>query len=147
MEERVIQRFWLDLLYFAKRETQLHSKRLANVPKGHDCKASSGFKGISYLYEIHDNRGYAHILLEGPKDYNKSIFRQLEQWKVEIHASFGDELEWHLMPNQKSSYFGKYFRSGGLLQLERWPEIQGEMIDTMVRLERTIPTFLARLKT
>jgi hypothetical protein len=146
MEERVRKQFWFGLLRAADKHTQLHSKHLTELPKGHDCKVPTGVTGVSYLYEIRDTRGYSHIYINGPKEYNKDVLRQLEQWKVEIHAAFVDELEWHLKPEQKSSYFGKYFWSGGLQHQDRWPEIQREMIDAMVRLQRTMPQFFDRLK-
>ena len=146
MEERLRQQFWSDLLHLALRQTGLHSSLLKRVPKGHDCKVPTGVTGIYYLYEISDRRGYSHIYLNGSKEYNKSRFKCLEQWKQEIHEAFGDELLWYLMPQQKSSYFGKYFYSGGLADQDRWPAIQQEMVDAMVRLERTMPPFFARLK-
>jgi hypothetical protein len=66
----------------------------------------------------------------------------LYEHKTDIEETFGESLEWQLMPGQKSSYI-RYTISGfNLRNLEIWGELQEKLIDAMIRLERAFRPYI-----
>jgi len=63
-----------------------------------------------------------------------------------IEQAFGDSLEWLRQDDIKASRIHYVIPGGGLLDRDRWPEIQRRMVDAMVRLERALKPEIQRLK-
>jgi hypothetical protein len=51
------------------------------------------------------------------------------------------------MDQHKGCRIACYFTSGGLKDRDRWPEIQEDLVDAMVRLENALKPHIRRLRT
>ena len=72
----------------------------------------------------------------GEADWNKKVFNTFLQNKAEIEASFGEPLDWQLLPDKRASRI-RYVISGyGLKDKDQWDELQGQLVDAMIRLEK-----------
>jgi hypothetical protein len=49
------------------------------------------------------------------------------------------------MDEHRSSYIRYFLPGGGLKGQDQWPEIQGRMIDTMVRFEKALKPHIMQL--
>jgi hypothetical protein len=83
------------------------------------------------------DRGIVNLYIDnGDAEWNKSEYIRLFEHKTEIEESFGEALEWYLMPEQKSSYIRFTVSGYNLRDRESWIESQDKLIDAMIRLER-----------
>jgi hypothetical protein len=81
----------------------------------------------------------------GADDENLHIFDALHAAKMEIEDAYGGPLEWLRLENRRACRIVHRINLGGYLDEERWPEIQEEMIDAMVRLESALRPHIASL--
>ena len=90
--------------------------------------------------ELYIDRGKAS------EEENKRIFDQLIADKEKIEDSFGGKLEWQRLEGRKACRIREKFMSGGYRDEEKWPEIFEQMVDAMVRLEKSIRPFILKLE-
>jgi hypothetical protein len=76
---------------------------------------------------------------------SKRIFDALYARKEVLEQVFGERLEWQRRDNQRASHIVCVVPGGGLQNRDRWPEIQDEMVDAVVRLERALRPEIRRL--
>lgn len=73
----------------------------------------------------------------GDKKANKAIFDQLLADKDAIEADFGRPLEWKRLDDKRASrVICELNGMGGLLEVDRWDDLQDRMIDTMIRFDK-----------
>jgi hypothetical protein len=143
-ERHVLRReFWKQLLDRAKRRTTLHAS--ISPPKDNWISAGSGRSGITYNYTIRMNDVQVELYIyTGNVESSRDIFDGLSGHKAEIEAAFGDPLQWLRDENRSFCSIRYVMPSGGLLNKDRWTEIQDAMIDAMVRLEKAVKPFLKK---
>lgn len=125
----------------AKTRTPLH----ANVKVGNHNSfgVSAGKRGLSYGYIVVMDRGIVNLYINnGNLEWNKDEFTRLYEHKTEIEEVFGEKLEWHLMPEQKSSYIRFTISGYNLRNIDTWVEFQDKLIDAMIRLEKAFRPFI-----
>lgn len=149
LAERYVIRykFWKELLERAKEKTRLHS----HISHGHFSwiGTGAGKSGLGFNYTITKHDGKAELYIDRGKDSdeeNKAIFDELFSHKKEIEKEFGGPLYWERLDTKKASRVSKRIDLGGYRDDEKWPEIQDALIDTMIRLERSLRPFIAKLK-
>ena len=137
----VIQNFLKELLEKSKSKTSLHAK--VSLGAHNYFAATAGKKGLRYGYIMLMDQGIVNLYIDnGETDWNKSEFTRLYEHKTNVEETFGESLEWQLMPRQKSSYI-RYTISGfNLRNLEIWGELQDKLIDAMIRLERAFRPYI-----
>jgi hypothetical protein len=138
-------RFWQGLLEIAKRKTQLHSN--ISPTEYHWISTGAGIGGVSYNYVIRQHGGTVEVFF-GRKDgaANKQMFDELHSHKREIEQSFGEELSWERLDGKLGSKIAHHVEVGGYQDPEQtWTLAQNGMVDAMIKLERSIKPFLARL--
>jgi hypothetical protein len=139
--------FWQSLLQRSKDKTRLFSN--ISPTKDHWLSTGAGRSGISFTYfALMDSAGI-ELYIDHDHDTgkkNKEIFGQLYKQKDAIEKEFGDELEWQRLDDKRACRIKKIFNQGGLLNKEIWPELQDEMIDAMIRFEKTIKPRLAKVE-
>jgi hypothetical protein len=69
----------------------------------------------------------------------------LHRQKDTIEQEFGDQLEWLPEDKAKMCLIRYVLLGGGLRNQDRWEELQDQMIDAMVRLERALRPHIKRL--
>lgn len=139
------RRFWEQLLEAAKKKTPLH----AAISPGIDnwLGTGAGKSGTRWTYVIRMEDAQVELYIDrgdGSEEWNKSIFDKLYKHRHEVEQSFGGELEWQRLEGKRACRIRKVIEDGGLANEDRWPEIQGEMVDTMIRFEKFLRPYVER---
>ena len=139
--------FWQGLLDRSKEKTKL----FANISPGryHWLGTGAGRSGVTFNYLIVTD--YASVELYIDHDHetgakNKAIFDALAAQKEAIEREFGGPLEWERLDDKRASRIRKRFTDGSLADPETWPQLQDEMIDAMIRLDKALRGRLANVK-
>ena len=144
-ERHVLRKeFWGQLLQRAKEKTSLHS----NVSSGTEnwISAGAGRSGLGYNYLILMSDARVELYIDrADAATNKRIFDSLYAEKDAIESAFGAPFEWQRLDSRKACRISYALHVGGLLDKERWPEIQTQMIDKMLQLERTFKPYIQSL--
>lgn len=137
-------RFWEQLLTRAHEAgVALH----ANRAPSDDAWLSAGGAGRSgfswtYLIWMEDKSGIELSFGNTDARVNKAAFDYLHARKPEIESAFGSELEWERLDEKNSSRVRKLYHGAGLIDENRWPEIQDRMIDAMHRFHEAVQPHL-----
>ncbi|MFH2146312.1 MAG: DUF4268 domain-containing protein [Candidatus Omnitrophota bacterium] len=139
--------FWKTLLEKSKEKTTLHG----NISPGtaNWIGAGSGVRGLGFNYSVTYKFGQAELYIDRGKDCdeeNKRIFDELHSKKAEIEKDFGEKLRWERLDDRRASRISKRIDYAGLVDREKWPKLQDEMIDAMIRLERALKKHIKSLK-
>ncbi len=106
----------------------------------------SGKSGIRYIYIIRNNGASLEIYIDkGDFEKNKGIFDELKKYKSEIENAFGNSLVWDRLDENRASVIRYPVSDFGLINEDRWPEIQDQMIDAMIRLEKAFQPYILKL--
>ncbi|MCB9858992.1 MAG: DUF4268 domain-containing protein [Phycisphaeraceae bacterium] len=136
--------FWTGLLEEAKKRTQLH----ANISPSQVnwIGASSGIAGCMYVYVVGQTWWRTELYIDRGRDLstqNKHIFDAIAQKQREIESAFGQPLNWERLDDKQACRISFASDTGGYRsERELWPNIQSDMIDTMIRFEAAIRTSL-----
>lgn len=141
--KRLRQRFWAGLLERAKDRTQLHAGRPSS---GTGMFVYPGVKNLMLTYGIHRHSAWIGLVIRGGHEPARQVFRQLEAHASEIDTAFGQPLEWWEPDDRPNCTIGIQIVRGGYRDEEQWPEIQDEMIDAMIRLEKALRPYLDTLE-
>jgi hypothetical protein len=138
--------FWAHLLERAKSRTKLH----ANISPSRDSwiSAGAGRYGLGFNYVILQHSGRVELYIDrgrGAEDTNKAIFDSLHQERDAIERVFGEPLEWQRLDGKRACRISKKIEIGGYKDREKWPEIQDEMIQKMIRLSKSLKPHIAKL--
>ena len=140
-------KFWTQLLETAKNKTKLH----ATISPGQYSwiGTGAGKSGLSYNYVIQKHEAKVELYIDKGKDTgeeNIKIFEELEKNKTDIENIFGEPLSWEKLEQKRACRIAKYFTSGGYRDDElKWPAIINEMIDGMVKLEKSLDKYIKKL--
>ncbi|MGP8049971.1 MAG: DUF4268 domain-containing protein [Desulfobaccales bacterium] len=137
-EKQIIrQRFWTQLLGYAKTQTDLHAK--ISPPQGGWVGINAGSRGLTYCYSITKHHSTVELYIDRGKDSqeeNENIFDKLMTFKKEIDEVFDGPLEWEKLEGKRACRIKKTIAEGGYLDEEqKWPKIQEIMVSTMIRFE------------
>lgn len=136
--------FWTQLLEIVKRRTRLH----ANISPGRDywIGTSAGRSGLVYNYVVRQKSCSVELYIDrGEEGSNKAIYDQLVADQAMIEAAYGSPLKWERLDGKRACRISAQLSVGGLVDEERWPEIQENLVDTMIRFEAAIRGPLSRL--
>lgn len=138
-------KFWGKLLEKSKLITKLHSNVSPNP--GGWISASAGKSGLQFNYVLGlDGVRIELYIDQGHTEWNKEVFNTLLLHKSEIEQVFGDELDWQLLPTKKASRIRYLFSGNGLNDPGHWEELQNQMIDSMIRMEKAFRPFIDQLR-
>ena len=108
--------------------------------------ASAGVDNISFRYAIKIHSSHAQLFRRGRRDETdadvRRSYNRLARHRSQIEARFDDELEWRPPVGSRNWHIVAPIPDGGLFDPERWPELQDEMIETMLRLEDAVAPIL-----
>lgn len=149
MAERYIirEKFWTQLLNYSKQKTKLH----ANIsPTQHNwLGTSAGKQGLGYNYALRKNEAQVEFYIDRGKEKgeeNKEIFDQLNSKKAEIEKAYGEGLNWERLEGKRACRISKKITMGGYRdEEEKWPQIHEAMVDSMIRLSKSLKSHIAKL--
>jgi hypothetical protein len=147
LAERHVMRleFWKQLLEQAKINTPIFANR--SPTKDNWISVSAGKSGFSYGYVIRMEDAQVEFYIDhGSAEKNKSIFEKILSQREQIENSFGRPLDWQKLDNKQACRVRYVFAGGGLTDKEKWPEIQMQMIDGMVNLQKAIQPVINQMK-
>lgn len=138
-------KFWKGLIALARERRTRH----ANIKPGahHWLGASCGIRGLGLNYVIVQECGIAELYIDrGDVEENKRIFDQLHARKEQIENAFRGTLSWERLDTKRACRIKHVIERGGYRSPEdEWPQIQSEMIDTMIRLDAALRPALESL--
>jgi len=140
--------FWTGLLERAGQRTSLHST-ISPQPSGW-IWAGAGVRGLSLNYGIKQHAASVGLYIDrgkGEDEQTESIFRQLEAHQSEVEATYGGPVNWDPLEGKRACWVGVQFSRGGYRDDEEtWPEIQDEMIEAMIKLEKALRPYIDTLE-
>lgn len=138
--------FWSQLLERSKGKTNLGLNRTPSTR--HWFSVATGKANVTYnYYVLKDHAAIALYIDSGGQTRNKAIFDELYAQKNLIEAEFGLELEWMRLDDKRASRIRKqYWDSGSLVNQDSWPSLQDLMIGEMIRFDKVLRPFIARIK-
>lgn len=132
-----VREFLRSLLERASTRTLLHAKIRVGV--NNYVSASAGTRGITYQYIAVMDRGNVDLYIDSnDKEWNKSVFKTLFSQRQEIERSFGEELEWQLLPNNRASRVRYTIYGYDLRDRDQWEPFQDRLINAMIKLDKVI---------
>jgi hypothetical protein len=142
------KKFWEGLLSRALKKTDLHAD--ISPTEYNWIGSTAGMRGLGYQYHLRKDGGSVMLYIDRGTDHaelNKKLFDVLYASHDEIDRAFGTPLVWD-RSNETQASFVKYDMSlGGWRDDQaKWPTIQDEMIDAMIRLDRALSPHIVKLK-
>ncbi|MBI9045409.1 MAG: DUF4268 domain-containing protein [Anaerolineaceae bacterium] len=133
--------FWRRLLEKARTRTKLHS--MVSPGNRNWIFGSGGKTGFLFMYVIRKSEAQIDLYIDR-KDtsINKRIFDEIHYYKSEIENVFGAPLSWLRLDNKQACRIQYVFSKYGLDDTAHWDEIQDQMIDGMIRLEKATKPFI-----
>jgi hypothetical protein len=142
------RRFWETFLERARQKTKLYNTLSPTIDNW--ISLSSGKPGVSFQTTIKQHGATVQLLIDrgkGSDAENRVIFDQLFGHKDKIEAEFGAPLEWYKPEGVRLCRIIYEIEAGGYRDDEaKWPEIQNQIIDAMVRLERALRPFIQTIQ-
>jgi hypothetical protein len=136
--------FWKGLLSINKNKTEYFSN--TKPKKYYDAYCSSGIAGIGYYYAIkQESVSIGLSINRDTKDKNNYIFNKLLEYKNEIEKIFGEELGWMNTKDIKSSWIYKEYKYAGLKDVDKWEDLQKDMVNGMVKLIDAFDKYIREL--
>lgn len=138
--------FWKQLLEKSKKKTNLHANISPSIYSW--IGAGSGKRGLGFNYAVTYKHGQVELYIDRGKDSdeeNKRIFDELQSHKNEIEKDFGDKLKWERLDNRRASRISKRFDYSGLNDREKWDKLQEDMIEAMIRLEKSLKKYIKNI--
>jgi len=147
--ERYVERrrFWSALLELAKLKTRLHAN-ISPSQYGH-ISTSAGKQGLGYRYYVTQHAAGAELYIdrgEERDEENKRIFDMLHNHKDAIESTFGELLVWDKLERRRGCRVRKLITSGGYRDENRWIEIQEQLVEAMIRLDRALKPYIKQLE-
>ena len=139
--------FWKGLLEKCKEKTKLFSN--ISPSRYHWIATGAGKSGLSFSFVILNDWAQVELYIDydhGTGEKNKVIFDALYAHKEAIEKEFGGPLHWERLDDKRASRVRKRFTDGGLTSPDTWPVLQEKMIDSMIRLDKTLRLRLAKIE-
>lgn len=136
--------FWRQLLEKEKTKTKLHAKVSPGIENWISTGAGKSGLGFNYVVRM-DNAQVELYIDRGEAGWNKRVFNTFLQHKKEIEDIFGGPLDWQLLPDKRASRIRFVISSYGLKDQEHWDELQNQLIESMIKLEKALRNHIKML--
>jgi hypothetical protein len=140
----VIRReFWKYLLEKSSSKTDLFKN--ISPSQNNWIGTGSGVRGVPYNFVASNQYARVEIYIDrGDKEINKYIFDSFQKQQSEIEEKFGNPLVWERLDQKRASRI-KFETNGNISDREQWGEMSDFMINSMIKLEKTFNTYMAKI--
>ena len=97
--------------------------------------------GLSYIITKGDAR-IEFYFNSSDGELNLERYNYLFTKKHEIERDYGEPLSWDYKEGRKQTCIKAFIKIGGLDDEDKWAEIQDEMIDKTIRLEKAVRPYI-----
>jgi hypothetical protein len=137
--------FWKGLLDRAKILAPKLSK--FSPSKENWFSIGAGKTGFSYAFVIRMNDAHVEIYIDpGDANKNKQVFDTLYAHRERIERGFGKALDWQKLDEKRACRIRYLIEDFGLVDVDNWPELQKQMIEAMVQLQKTFKPEISKLR-
>jgi hypothetical protein len=137
LRHQLRQEFWTQLLEKAKVLTPNFANKAPS--KDNWISAASGKGGIGYAFVIRMDNAQIELYIDrGNPDINKQLFETLLAQRSQIEQTFGKHLDWQKLDAKRACRIRYVIEGAGLLNKEKWPDIQKRMIESMMELQKAV---------
>jgi hypothetical protein len=142
------KKFWEGLLITALKKTDLHAD--ISPTEYNWIGSTAGVRGLSYQYHLRKDSGSVLLYIDRGSEqaeWNKKIFDTLYELRDQIDHAFGAPLTWDRSDETQASFVKYDINLGGWRDDQmKWPAIQHEMIDAMIRLDKALSPQIEKLR-
>lgn len=138
------KKYWKQLLPLLK-DTDLFLN--VNPSKDHWLSSGAGTGGVSYTFVV--TKSYARIELTistSSKETNKIYFKNLLSNKEQIEQTFGGELVWEELPENKMSRIKIEEQGVSLYNDVDWERMNSFLISNLPKFEKALQLYIKQLK-
>jgi hypothetical protein len=136
--------FWKQLLEQAKTETPSFANR--SPSKDNWISTSAGKSGFSYSYVIRMDDAQVDLYIDrGDGETNKRLFEMLYARKDQIEEAFGKPLDWQKLEEKRGCRIRYVIEGSGLQEKDRWADLQGRMIEALVKLQKALQPEISKV--
>lgn len=135
--------FWTLLLERARVKTKLFNN--ISPSRSNWIGTSAGVSGLKYTFVVTNDWGAVELYIDSDKESgakNKELFDSLYSNRDEIESNFGGPLDWERLDAKRASRIRKSFNDLGLSNSDQWDNLQTQMIEAMIRLEKAVKPFI-----
>jgi hypothetical protein len=144
--DKVRYRFFEQLLANANKVTNIFN---SVSPLGYQnwVNTGAGKSGTMWTFVAMKKTARTEFFLSHSDfEINKARYDALFAHKNEIEEEFGEPLNWNFNTSRKQQYIRSVCPLGGMDDENKWPDIQKDLIERIVRLERAMAPYIKLLK-
>ena len=142
----VLYQFWTELLEKAVDRTKLHADVEPIREKA--ISTGAGIEGLSYAYFVEEHEAGVELFINRGEDRsseNDLAFNALQSTEDAISYNFGSPLDWQRVEDSSARRIRYQIDVAGYADDDAWPELQDQMIDAMIRLEKAMRPHVSRM--
>jgi hypothetical protein len=137
--------FWRQLLEQTKSRTPNFANR--SPTKDNWISGGAGKSGFTYSYVIRMDDAQIELYIDlGDAEANKNVFETIYAQKEQIENVFGRPLNWQRLDKKQGCRVCYMFKDSGLLNKDKWSEIQKQMVGGMAELQKAIQPVINQVK-
>lgn len=139
----VRKKYWTQLLPLLDNTTLFNN---VGASKDQWLSSGAGTAGLSYTLVITKMHIRIELtILTSSKDKNKLFFNKLLRKKEEIEETFGEQLEWEELPDNKMSRIKIEKQGVNLFRKNDWLEMNEFIINKLPKFENAFSPFLKKI--
>ena len=137
--------FFEQFLSVCNKDTDIY-KRISPVGYQNWINAGTGKDGLTWVIHVFKKTSWVELFIH-KSGYSivKNRFDILYSNKEKIENEYGEPLRWSFDTARKQQYIMSDCPLGGLDDMEQWPDIQKDLVERQVRLEKAIGPYLKSL--
>lgn len=138
--------FFKQLLDCCNKKTNLFNS-VSPVSYQNWVNTGAGKAGIMWTFVALKRTARVEFFLCSPTaEINKKRYENLFQHKEKIEEDFGEPLLWDYKETRKQQYIRTQCRIGGLDDKDKWDEVQSDMVEGLLKLEKTLKPYIKNLE-
>lgn len=144
--EKMYREFWSALSARSRGKTRLFVDTAPSTENW--ISISAGKSGFTFAYNFTRQEAQVELYIDtGDDSRNKAAFDALYSEREAIEAEFGAPLDWQRLNHRRACRI-RYVVSdrSRLNSRDQWPDLQDELIEAMIRLDRAFRSRVAKLR-